>query len=301
MSDIYYETYNEGEAPEEEKGRASQIVRIILRTAGITVIVLVLGFILYRIFEMREPWGTGRFIYTKDTLALNNALGTQSVVKETYGRKEYAYEKESLKEVTLTKKGDKAENYETVLLPVSSYYEKTGFRVLEANTGGYYLTDENGKQTLIKVTGFYETAGSPVEGALRANHVYLVPCAKQVQLTFRYKSDSLAKLEGHTDVSGNEFSYTLADDNGRTYGDYSYKTDNKGVYKYITMVFDGVELSDVGRLTLLISYLNDKNEKGELPIVLYDEALPLPLTSADVEKSEPETLKIHKSNTEVNK
>ena len=292
MSDsIYYDTYNEGEAPEEEKSKASRIVGIVWKTAVVVVVLAVLFIIFYRIFEMGEPSGTGKFIFTSESLKLYDEIGTESVVKAGYEREKYAYEKESLTTVYLTKKGESKEDYESVTVSPDEYYEKTGFKVYEANIGSYKVTDDEGVVRTVKLSGFYEVVGSPVEGALRATHIYLVPAAKQVQLTFRYKSDVLEKLGGHTASDGSVFRYVLRDSKGRSYESYAYKTDEKGVYRYVTMLFEGVELSDVEKLTLDAHYIDGELKDSTLSIDLYDGALPLPLLNADVERAEPEELK----------
>ena len=291
MSDIYYDTYNEGEAPQEEKSKASKVAGIVWRTVVIVAVLAVFFIIFYRIFEMREPSGTGDFIFTAESLKLYDEMGTESVVKGEYGRDRYAFEKESLTSVTLTKKGQSAEEYETVTLPAGDYYEKTGFRVFEANIGSYTVRDEEAnKTTTVTVTGFYDKKGSPVEGALSASHIYLIPAAKQVQLTFRYKSDSLGKLEGRKGADGSVFTYRLRDDKGKEYGSYSYKTDEWGTYRYVTMVFDGAELSNVETLTLDVHYLDKELNDAVLSIALYDSGIPLPMKAYEVKRGEIEEL-----------
>ena len=53
MSDIYYDTYNEGEAPEEEKSKLSKILSLIWKTVSVLLVCTVFFLIFYRIFEMK--------------------------------------------------------------------------------------------------------------------------------------------------------------------------------------------------------------------------------------------------------
>ena len=291
MNDLYYETYNEGPAPEEDKGGLSRILGIVWKTVVVVVVAAVFFIIFYRIFEMNEPSGVGKLLFTGDSLALYDTLGDRSVVRPEYDRSEYAYEKESLTSVYLTKKGESADDYEKITLTPDEYYETKGFRVFEANVGSYTVRDDKGDGRLVKISGFYEVAGSPVEGALRATHVYLIPAARQVQFTFRCKNNALEKLEGHTAPDGSVFRIVLRDGKGRTYESYSYKTDSKGVYRYTTMLFEDVSLDDVEHLALDLHYIDRDYADAVLTIDLYDGGLPLPLLNVGVVRAEPEELK----------
>lgn len=290
MSDIYYDTYNEGEAPEEEKSKLSKILSLIWKTVSVLLVCTVFFLIFYRIFEMQEPRGIGELIFSEKTLALLNEQGSDQKVTAEYSGGNYVFEKETLTTVTLTKKSENGEeDYETVEVPVSEYYESSGFVVFEAGTGFYAVVDEEGKESIIKRTGYYEVKDSPVEGALHVSHIYLIPSAKQVQVTFRYKSDSLEKLNGQVNLNGEEFTYTLRDDRSNTYGDYSYRTAKKGVYRYITMVFDKVELSSVKELFLDVGYLTEDGKEESLAVALYDDNLPYAMKKYDLPKSREAT------------
>ena len=104
MSDIYYDTYNEGEAPEEEKSKLSKILSLIWKTVSVLLVCTVFFLIFYRIFEMKEPRGMGELIFSEKTLALLNEQGSDRKVSAEYSGGNYVFEKETLTTVTLTKK-----------------------------------------------------------------------------------------------------------------------------------------------------------------------------------------------------
>lgn len=290
MSDIYYDTYMEGDAPTEEKSKAAKVVKLIFKTAGILLVAAVFFILFYRIWEMKEPSGTGKFLFTENILRAYDASG-KTEINPLYAKDPYVYEYESLVSVTLTKKGDTKEDYQTVTVPVSEYYSSRGFDVFTANTGSYTVTDEDGKPQTVSCSGYYDVKGSAVEGALAVSHVYLVPFADTVELTFRYKSDFLEKLKGHTDEEGRIFTLTLSDNDDNVYTDYSFKTAEKGVYRYITMVFENVGLSSVSKLWLDVHYLDENYEKASLSVPLYDDGLALPLLKEEeTERNEPAVL-----------
>ncbi len=293
MDDIYYDMYNEGEAPVEES-KTAKVLRIIMRAATVTVIVLMFAFFFYRMWEMKTPRGVGDFLFNAQSSAAYDKAGNLSLkVKAPYNNKElYTYERENLTTVTLTKKAANKEDYETVTLPLSEYYEEQPFRVFVANTGAYYETDEEGNRTdkVIKRTGYYEVPGSPVEGALRVSNCYFIPSAGQVQLTFRYKSDVLEKLDGKQGKDGSLFIYTLSDGKSNKYTSYGYKTAERGVYRYITMVFDGVNFSSVTELTLTAEYLASDGTVESLAINVYDSMLENAVSEVSVSKTDPANL-----------
>lgn len=292
--DLYYDTYNEGEAPEEEN-RKAKIAKIVLRTAVVTVILGILFFLFYRMWEMKTPRGVGDYIWTEDAAATYDALkDNQKKVRAEYAGDDYSFEKEDLTTVTLTKKGASPDAYETVTLPVSEYYENAAlFRVFTPNTGSYTDTDKDGNTVTVTRTGYYDVPGSPVEGAIRLSDCYLVPAAKQVQVTFRYKTDTLEKLGGKQGMDGSVFVYTLKDAAGETYRSYRYKTAQRGVYRYITMVFENVDLSSVRQLDLVFEYRTEKNTLESLSVNVYDAQLQIPVSEAAVKKGETEKLPLY--------
>ncbi|MBQ9468658.1 MAG: hypothetical protein IJU52_06600 [Clostridia bacterium] len=282
MSDndtIYYDTHMDDGGGNGSPG-TSRILSVVLKTAGGVLIAAILFILIFRMIEMREPSGVGELIFTEKTFAAYDAAPEASVRAPYNDPNLYAYERESLCEVTVTKKGQTKEDYEKLVLPAKDYYESRGNTVYEAGTGAYE-TNENGKKNVVRVTGYYEVKDSPVEGAMRANHVYILPFARQVQLTFRYKSDALDRLGGQKNELGEEFGYVLFDDCGRSYGDHLTRTARRGVYRYVTMVFGDVTLDDVGRLTLGVRYLDAAGKTAEIDVVVYDGQIPLPLLISD--------------------
>lgn len=283
MSDIYYDTYNEGEAP-EEISTAERVTRLIIRTATITILVVIFGVLWYRMWEMREPAGVGKFLWTEEMLEKYESIADrETVVKEEYLADSFQFERENFTTVTVTKEAPKKEDYETLTMKPEEYYSSIGFRVFTNVTGSYTTTDDEGAEEIVKCTGWYESVGSPVEHDLRVSDVYFVPSLNVVQLTFRYKEDCLEKLDGILWSDGSDFQVYLEDDLGNTYTGYRYKKSERGVYRYITMVFEGVTFDGVGKMNLIAKY-QTAEENGELQMYVYDNALPLSIEEVKVKK-----------------
>ncbi len=276
MSDIYYDLHMEGDEP-EEKSTLSKVLSIIGKTVSVTVIALIVFMLVYRMWEMKEPAGTGKYIWTPATFSAYEELkGTSTTVSSKYPEDQFSYEYESHNTVTVTKKGEDEEdkeNYQRITLPSKEYYSKIGFEIFTQRLVSYRVEDEEGEEQIVNRSEYFEVKDHPVERALRVTHVYLVPAAKQVQLTFRYKSDIYEKLSSQPFSSGLPFDFTLTDDS-KDYTAFSYKTFKKGVYRYVTMVFEGVDLSNAALLTLEMDYY-DTEGKQNLTMCVYDAELPV--------------------------
>ena len=110
------------------------------------------------------------------------------------------------------------------------------------------------------------------------------------QVTFRYRSDVLSKLSAVAGADGSPFIYALEDDAGNLYPAYSFKTAKRGTYRYITMIFEEVDLSSVKKLDLIAEYLTEKGEYKDLSLYVYDSSLPLPVKEVSVKAGEPANL-----------
>ena len=282
MSDIYYDTYNEGEAPEEvNKGKA--VLKTVLTAAFVTALAFVILFFLYRMWEIRDPRGVGRYLWTEHAKSVSESLGSERAVRAPYNDPSlYAYEHEDLTTVFLTKKAPEKSDWQKISVPKNDYYQNDAFIVYTAGTGSYTVENSDGSETTVKCSGYYENKDSPVDRALRVSSVFLVPAAGQVQLTFRYRSDALSKLSAVAGADGSPFSCALEDDAGKLYPSYSYKTAKRGTYRYITMIFEGVDLSSVRKLDLIAEYLTEKGEYKNIPLYVYDSAIPLPVKEVAV-------------------
>ncbi|MBP3321411.1 MAG: hypothetical protein J6M12_03570 [Clostridia bacterium] len=276
MSDIYYDLHMEGDEP-EEKSTLSKVLSIIGKTVSVTVIALIVFMLVYRMWEMKEPAGTGKYIWTAATdSAYEELKGTSTTVSSKYPEDQFSYEYESHNTVTVTKKGEDEEdkeNYQRITLPSKEYYSKIGFEIFTQRLVSYRVEDAEGEEQIVNRSEYFEVKDHPVKRALRVTHVYLVPAAKQVQLTFRYKSDIYEKLNSQPFSSGLPFDFTLTDDS-KDYTAFSYKTFKKGVYRYVTMVFEGVDLSNAALLTLEMDYY-DTEGKQNLTMCVYDAELPV--------------------------
>jgi hypothetical protein len=280
---------------DEEKSGAAKVLSIAGKTVVVSVILLIAFVLFYRMWEMKEPAGSGKYVWTEATQSAYTTLsGKQTVVSSSFTGNKYVYEYESHNTVTLTKKGedeDKKEDYELVTIPSTEYYSSIGFEIFTQRPVSYKIKNENGKEEVVERSPYYEGRG-PVEGALMVNHVYLVPAAKQVQLTFRYKNDVTEKLNSSLlPDTALPFVFNLTDDQN-DYKSFSYKTYKKGVYRYVTMVFEGVDLSKVNTLTLEMTYytLDDKTET--LSMCVYDSYIPA--ERVKVSQSDPVTLPLKK-------
>ena len=290
MNDVYYDMHMDSNGSDEEQSKLVKVLSIIGKSAVICVILLILFILFYRMWEMKEPMGSGKYIFTDASHeACERLSGVKTTVSQKYSGSKYVYEYESHNTVTLTMKGEdesKKEDYEIITIPASDYYSTIGFEVFTQRPVSYKVKNEDGKEEVVERSPYYEGRG-PVEGALMVNHVYLVPAAKQVQLTFRYKSDVTKKLESSLlPDTGLPFAFTLTDDNN-DYTSFRYKTYKKGVYRYVTMVFEGVDLSKVNTLTLEMDYYTAE-EKETLSMCIYDSYLPV--TRVNYKVSDPVTL-----------
>lgn len=294
MSDVYYDMHMDSNGSDEERSTTAKVLSIIGKSVVACIVLLILFILFYRMWEMREPAGSGKYVFTAATLEAYEELeGVKTTVSSKYSGSKYVYEYESHNTVTLTMKGEdesKKEDYEIITIPASDYYSTIGFEIFTQRPVSYKIKDEDGKEEVIERSPYYEGKG-PVEGALMVNHVYLVPAAKQVQLTFRYKNDVTKKLESSLlPDTGLPFAFTLTDDNN-DYTSFRYKTYKKGVYRYVTMVFEGVDLSKVNTLTLEMDYYTAE-EKETLSMCIYDSYLPV--TRVKYKVSDPVTLPLKK-------
>ncbi|MBQ7846911.1 MAG: hypothetical protein IJ344_01370 [Clostridia bacterium] len=277
MSDVYYDLHMEGDEPEEKSG-LSKVLSIVYKTVSVLLVLTVFFLLFYRMWEMKEPSGTGSYIWTAATQqAQKDLAGKTTTVSKAYAGGDYSYEYESLHTVTLTQKTGEGEDedYERFVVPKSEYYGTQGFEIYTQELVSYRSENDEGESEVVERSPYYSLKGSPVEGALSVSHLYYVPSAKQVQLTFRYKNDVTEKLESTLwQDTGLPFDFVLTDD-VNDYGTFSYKTFKKGVYRYITMVFEGVDLSSVQQLNLELGYVNLKNESVTLNMCVYDSNLPV--------------------------
>lgn len=117
---------------------------------------------------------------------------------------------------------------------------------------------------------YQQTAKSFDEkGWYHISDVILSDAAGQVQLTVRYNSRStintLMEKYSLTDrPSGEVFVYILSDDRGNVYTDYVFAAKSRPLYEFRRVIFSGVDLSDVGTLTLDVYYGEDVSSEGRM-------------------------------------
>ncbi|MBQ6702046.1 MAG: hypothetical protein IJN17_03740 [Clostridia bacterium] len=87
------------------------------------------------------------------------------------------------------------------------------------------------------------------EGKFSASEVYFVPSIGQLQVTVRFNNSTLDKvveeykLEEKPDKDA--FVFVLTDHLGNAYTEYSYISDEKNVYNYRRLVFEGIDMSKI--------------------------------------------------------
>jgi hypothetical protein len=270
MSDIYYDLHMEGDGP-EERSTLSKVLSIIGKTVTATVVALIFFILFYRMWEMKEPGGTGDYLWTAATdSAYEELKGTSTTVSSKYPEDQFSYEYESHNTVTVTKKGQDEEgneSYQRITLPSKEYYSKIGFEIFTQRLVSYRVEDEEGKEEIVNRSEYFEVKDHPVERALRVTHVYLVPAAKQVQLTFRYNNSTLkhvkedyalAEVPGRgveifdvsvvriTDITPDDTSDNVDGNENlkkERFAPSSRVINTTGLYTYVLYTFDGVAMT----------------------------------------------------------
>lgn len=95
-------------------------------------------------------------------------------------------------------------------------------------------------------------------GYFAASNVRYVEATGGIQVTIRYNNSTLNALQTELKIeeitSSEPFVFALKDNNGNIYTDYQYLTDEKWMYNYRRLVFEGVKMQDVSSLTVHIYF-----------------------------------------------
>lgn len=147
------------------------------------------------------------------------------------------------------------------------------------------------------------------DGRFWISNVVYLPTAKQLQLTIKYNSSTLKYLtqelqaaESDTDESDsmqNEsivlpdepFSYSLIDNNGVRYRDYSAEDAKKQNYHYRRLVFENIDLTDITDLYVDIYYVGTQDYAAVPYGSLKAWDADLPVTQRNLKKELPADLK----------
>lgn len=294
---IYYDTYNEGPDEEEKPSGAKRIIKIVFRAFFLTLLISILTILIFRIISMKEPRRVSGYSVTQSTLdALGklDAYHRSNTDSEKYPDEEYILVDRDLGFVTVK---NKATGEETRVR--ASEYDERGFAVYTQKLYNYSYTDpETGATTLIKRDEYYTDPASEdgtargldetFDGCYRVSNMYFTPASNNLQVTFRYSGRSgIAKLMYEyglrEEPKGEVFVFTLSDDLGNEYTDYSYRTDSRSYYQYRSLVFEGVDFDSVKEFTLNVYYVADvKIGEPFVSMVIYDENLVLKKSDVEV-------------------
>ena len=114
------------------------------------------------------------------------------------------------------------------------------------------------------VTFYPSTDSFSKDGLFSISHITYIESIGQFQATVRYNERSFNYIREDYGLSslpeGEAFVFMLRDSKGNVYKDYTFTSARKGGYGYRHVVFDGVGMEDVTRLTLEIYYSGDVKE-----------------------------------------
>lgn len=115
------------------------------------------------------------------------------------------------------------------------------------------------------------------DGLFSVSSVYYMPQTGEIQFTVRYNNSTVKGIREDysldADPVGEVFVYILTDANGVAYTSYSFTSASKFVHNYRKVVFEGIDFTSCGTLTLDVYYIGDVNtEKSLSRFVIYDSA-----------------------------
>ncbi len=86
-----------------------------------------------------------------------------------------------------------------------------------------------------------------LDGKFSASSVYFIPSISQIQLTVRYNNSTIDKLIKDYNLektpTGELFVFTLSDNLGNVYTEYTYTEDKMNMYNYRRVVFESVDMN----------------------------------------------------------
>ena len=151
---------------------------------------------------------------------------------------------------------------------VAAYNEKGELTVASQELTGYTLRDENG--TVIESVSYEELSE---DGLFKVGNLMYVKETKELIVTVRYNDtceEEFCKKYSLDPSSGEIFVFELVGGE-KTYGEYSFVTDERFVYHYRRLIFKNVELDSAKTLTLIgYSVGNPDKEKPAVKMTVYD-------------------------------
>ncbi|MBQ4561166.1 MAG: hypothetical protein IJA55_02400 [Clostridia bacterium] len=153
----------------------------------------------------------------------------------------------------------------------------------EAMIEEYEKYPEEFRVEYIKV---YDERTFTEDGYFSVSKSRYIPSLSQWQFTVRYNHSTLEYLSEERDeempIEDNHFTFTLVDNEGNVYRDFTYKRVTEGRYTYYRLVFDGVNMRKVGDIQIMV-YCIDDMENGELPEIAVGK---LPLYYSELERED---------------
>lgn len=154
---------------------------------------------------------------------------------------------------------------------VAAYDEKGGLSVYTQKLEGYTLYDEDGE---VAETVTYNDLSK--DGLFKVSNFMYVKDTKEVIITVRYNDTCEKKYSEKysLDPDASELFVFELQGGGKTYGDYTYVTDERFVYHYRRLVFSGVDIKDLRTLSL-VGYCvgNPDREESVVDMTIYDSHL----------------------------
>ncbi|MBE6608098.1 MAG: hypothetical protein E7633_06055 [Ruminococcaceae bacterium] len=154
---------------------------------------------------------------------------------------------------------------------VSAYNDK-GITVLSQELETYPLTDEDGN--VLEMVTFDELSS---DGYFKVSNFMYVKETKEVIITLRYNDtcEELYSEKYNVDTSSGElFVFTLTGGANR-YTEYTYVTDSRFTYHYRRLIFTGVELSELGTMSIQAYCVGNLDyESPACDMTIYDSHIP---------------------------
>ena len=151
---------------------------------------------------------------------------------------------------------------------VAAYNEKGSLTVISQELSGYTLRDENG--TVIESVSYDELSE---DGLFKTGNFMYVKETNELLVTVRYNDtceEEFCKAYSLDPNAGEIFVFELTDGE-KTYGEYSFVTDERFVYHYKRLIFKNVDLDSAGKLVLIgYSVGNPDREKPAVKMTVYD-------------------------------
>ena len=173
-------------------------------------------------------------------------------------------------------------NSQTVKAYNSALEKREPFKVYSHPLSSHYSVlsvDENGNP--VETTNIvYDNYSQSKEfyGMLQVSNFLYYETSEQVVITVRYNREAVKTLKSlyKTDTLPSEPFFFTLDDGKSFYDSYSYTCDSRFTYTYRRLIFNGVSLDDIEKLSLNVYYSDDVSQSAPLDFFLiYHKSTPL--------------------------